>query len=337
MSTNPSVQGANAPGKSTGSQRGRANDDRVRDLIVALGDPNHSLHSVAINELVGIGSPAVGALGAALSADRPWLTSYRAAEALAQIGDGSASGALINAMRHHPNSNVRWSAIRALAEVGDTRTLWALRRVAQDDRGRTSFGESVADAAHSALERLQGRSALLRFSDPIKTTLVFVTMIATLLFAANRVQAVLAELRTEPTAPTIVRGPDAGTVASAETTAAAVTGPTPTATKTTAPTGTSQSSITATAAPTVSTEISGTALQGGNVRSGPSTDSPVIGKIAPRDQIIFLAVDPTGNWYRVRLGTLRGTTSIIQGSGEGWVSRILVNPPPRPVPTERPR
>src|SRR4051794_25405867 len=87
-------------------QRPRVSQDRTRELILALGDPNHPEHGQAVGELVAIGPSAVGALGAALSPDRPWLTSYRAAEALAQIGDGRASGALIGALRH-PNSNVR--------------------------------------------------------------------------------------------------------------------------------------------------------------------------------------------------------------------------------------
>lgn len=173
--------------------RPRVNPDHLRELILALGDPNHRLHSQAVNDLVEIGAPAVPMLSAALAPSYPWLTSYRAAEALAQIGDGRASGALINALRH-PNSNVRWSSVRALSEVGDTRTLLALRRVVQEDHGKTSWGDSVADTAQLALDRLQSRSALLRFSEPIKTALVFVAMLAVLAFASTRVQALRSEL-----------------------------------------------------------------------------------------------------------------------------------------------
>ena len=54
----------------------------------------------------------VPALNEALNPHRPWLSAYRAAEALGQIGDGRAAGPLLDALRH-PNSNVRWSAVRA--------------------------------------------------------------------------------------------------------------------------------------------------------------------------------------------------------------------------------
>src|SRR5919202_3707177 len=196
--------GAELDRRSAGAELDRRphRDDRIRELINALGDPNHPQHAQAVAELVAIGPRAVGPLGAALSPDRPWLASYRAAEALAQIGDGRASGALIGALRH-PNSNVRWSVVRALAEVGDTRTLWALRRVAREDRGKTSWGESVADTAQLALDRLQSRSALLRFTEPIKTALVFVAMFSAVLFAAARVQDVIAELRRDVPVPSV--------------------------------------------------------------------------------------------------------------------------------------
>lgn len=301
--------------------RQRINDERIRELILALGDVNHPQHSTAINELVALGSAAVGPLCAALAPDRPWLTAYRSAEALAQIGDGSASGALMGALRH-PNSNVRWSAVRALAEVGDTRTLWALRRVAHEDRGKTSWGESVSDTAQLALDRLQSRSALLRFSEPVKTALVFVTLLAAVLFATNRVQAMLAELRREVPAPVVVAGPDTTAVAEATTTAEAA------ADVTVVPT------IVATPSPTRTSENIGTVAQGGNVRSGPSVSSPRIGSVNPNDEIIFLAV--SGDWYRVKLGAKHSPNSIINGTGEGWVSSILVNRPTQPVPTERP-
>src|SRR4028118_1233029 len=60
--------------------RRRAPDERIRELILALGDPNHPEHAQAVSELVAIGPAAVPSLGGALSPDRPWLTAYRAAE-----------------------------------------------------------------------------------------------------------------------------------------------------------------------------------------------------------------------------------------------------------------
>ncbi len=329
MSTNAS----DAPGNEQVSRRParteptppRINDDRIRELITALGDSNHPLHANAINELVAIGQPAVGALTAALAPDRPWLTSYRAAEALAQIGDGAASGALMGALRH-PNSNVRWSAVRALAEVGDTRTLWALRRVAHEDRGKTSWGESVADTAQSALDRLQSRSALLRFSEPVKTAVVLVVALLALLLATNRVQAVLGELRRDVPAPVVAAGADATDTSAAADATATSLADTPAITPT----------VTTTA--TATTELLGKVTQGGRVRSGPGVAFPQIGNVSVGDQLVFISSDPGGNWFRVKLGSQHDANSIINGTGEGWVSVLLVGTgkPTAPVPTENP-
>ncbi|MBA3944501.1 MAG: SH3 domain-containing protein [Herpetosiphonaceae bacterium] len=329
MSTNAS----DAPGNEQVSRRSarseptppRISDDRIRELITALGDSNHPLHASAINELVAIGQPAVGPLTAALAPDRPWLTSYRAAEALAQIGDGAASGALMGALRH-PNSNVRWSAVRALAEVGDTRTLWALRRVAHEDRGKTSWGESVADTAQSALDRLQSRSALLRFSEPVKTAVVLVLALLGLLLATNRVQAVLGELRRDVPAPVVAAGSNAtATNAAADETPTSV-----------ADTVAITPTVTTTA--TTTNQLIGKVTQGGRVRSGPGVSFPQIGNVAVGDQLVFSSSDPGGNWYRVRLGSEHDPNSIINGTGEGWVSALLIGTgkPAEPVPTEKP-
>lgn len=299
----------------TNQERPRVSQDRLRDLINALGDPNHPLHSQAVNDLVDIGEPAVNALSSALSPNYPWLTSYRAAEALAQIGDGRASGALINALRH-PNSNVRWSVVRALSEVGDTRTLLALRRVVHEDHGKTSWGESVADTAQLALDRLQSRSALLRFSEPIKTALVFVAMLAVLAFAGNRVQALREDLgntQSNVPAPVVSGGGNLAATATSEPeespTPEAVT-PTP--------------SVVAAA-----DEIVGTVKASGNVRNGPNREARRIGQVAVGDEVVFLA--RSGTWYRVRLGEDVSNGSEITG-GEGWVSEILVNVPAASVP-----
>src|SRR5262245_61447907 len=168
--------------------------ERIGNLIAALGDPSHPLHHQAVDDLVAIGAPAVPALNEALNPIRPWLTAYRAAEALGQIGDGRAAGPLLEALRH-PNSNVRWSAVRALAVVGDARTLLDLRRVARTDRGKTSWGESVAGAAQSALNQMQGRNILLRGADMIKTAVAVVLMLIALIFAWKVVGDLRAELR----------------------------------------------------------------------------------------------------------------------------------------------
>lgn len=293
--------------------------DHIRDLINALGDPNHPLHSQAVNDLVDIGQPAVMALSAALASSYPWLTSYRAAEALAQIGDGRASGALITALRH-PNSNVRWSVVRALSEIGDTRTLLALRRVVNDDHGKTSWGESVSDTAQIALDRLQSRSALLRFSEPIKTALVFVAMLAVLAFASSRVQALRSELTSPSTPPPVVAAAPAAdaTATSEEDAAAGLEEETPTAE--------------ATPEPSLPPQIVSTVkVASGNVRDRPNVNGQQIGTVYNGDELIFLARN--GDWYRVRLGQKRSDRSRITGD-EGWVSGVVVNIPSASLPPE---
>ncbi|HEX9370939.1 MAG TPA: HEAT repeat domain-containing protein, partial [Roseiflexaceae bacterium] len=167
--------------------------ERIATLIAALGDPSNPLHQGAIDDLVAIGEVAVPALNEALSPARPWLTSYRAAEALGQIGDGRAAGPLLEALRH-PNSNVRWSAVRALAVVGDARALLELRRVAREDRGKTSWGESVAGAAQSALNQMQSQNMLLRGADLIKTAVACVLMLVALIVAWKVIGDLRAEL-----------------------------------------------------------------------------------------------------------------------------------------------
>lgn len=283
--------------------------DQVRELIEALGDPTHPRHSVAVDELVKLGPQAVPALTAALTPDHPWLTSYRAAEALAQIGDGRANGALIQALRH-PNSNVRWSVVRALSEVGDTRAMIALRRVAHEDHGKTSWGESVADSAQVALDRLHSRSALLRFSEPIKTALVFIVMLIVVAFAASRVQALRDDLSRRVPAPTVVAASSGADEAGApgDEQGADVVEATPTPAETPTP------SIVATP------EISGRVNTNANVRSGPGTQYEPIASARQGEQVVLLA--ESGAWYQVRLPDGR----------EGYIAKSLIDAPEASLP-----
>jgi hypothetical protein len=299
---------------------------QIQELIRALGEPSHPVHSQAVDKLVEIGAPAVPALSAALAPTYPWLTSFRAAEALARIGDGRASGALINALRH-PNSNVRWSAIRALAEVGDSRTLLALRRVAREDRSKTSWGESVADTAQLALDRLQSESALLRFSEPIKTAVLFVIMAAVLVFAVDRVQALRDELQRIGSPAAVVFGDTGETAATGTTDAGGAGAPGAEAAATSTPKPTPKPTSEPTSAPATPTPgaVPGTARVNGNVRAAPSLNSDIIGGVSPGDELIFL--ERQGEWYRVQLGGTHAPTSSIQG-GEGWAHAIVVNAPP---------
>lgn len=300
-------------GRVESQQRQREQQEHIRELVDALGDPNHPLHSQAINDLVDIGPAAVSALTAALAPTYPWLTSYRAAEALAQIGDGRAGGALIGALRH-PNSNVRWSVVRALSEIGDTRALIALRRIGSDDHGKTSWGESVSDTAQMALDRLQSRSALLRFSEPIKTALVFAAMLAVLAFATNRVQALRSQLQDTDSPPAVVVVDETAT-AVAQQAADASAAPTPTAEPTTEPTP---------------VPITAAVITPANIRSGPGTTFAVVGNVQPGDELVVIA--ESNGWYRVQLPDDGGNGN--NGDDEGFISKSLVEAPSASVPAD---
>lgn len=295
--------------------------ERIAALVAALGDTSNPLHQSAVDELVAIGQPAVPALNEALSPTRPWLVAYRAAEALGQIGDGHAAGPLLEALRH-PNSNVRWSAVRALAVVGDARALLELRRVARDDRGKTSWGESVAGAARSALNEMQSRNMLLRGADLIKTAVACVLMLVALIVAWK----IIGDLRTqlkqvgfEPVDPSVLAVP------------------TPTAPPDTSALTPASSGTNSTPEPTaVPATITGSVRAAANVRAFPQvSNGEVIGRISQGDEIIFLAVTADGQWYRIRLGERYASSSKIDSAnGEGWVNRSLLSQPEGTVPVD---
>jgi hypothetical protein len=308
----------------------QATRERIAALIVALGDPSNSLHQHAVDDLVAIGDAAVPALNEALSANRPWLTSYRAAEALGQIGDGRAAGPLLEALRH-PNSNVRWSAVRALSVVGDARALLDLRRVARDDRGKTSWGEPVAGAAQSALNQMQSQNMLLRGADLIKTAIACVLMLVALIIAWEIVGNLRAELRQvghEPVEPGVV-APLVPTLA--ET--ADPLQPQPQSQLAPTPLATPLPTLQAVA------EITGTVRVTGNVRAFPvQNQNNRIGGVTEGDEVIFLSRTPDGLWYRVRLGQRHANGSTINdpdGNENGWVRSSLLSEPPADIPVEQ--
>jgi len=91
--------------------------------------------------------------------------------------------------------------------VGDARALLDLRRVARDDNGKTSWGESVAGAAQSALNQMQSQNMLLRGADLIKTAIACVLMLVALIIAWEIVGNLRAELRQvghEPVDPGVI-------------------------------------------------------------------------------------------------------------------------------------
>jgi hypothetical protein len=298
--------------------------ERIATLVAALGDPTHALHQSACDDLVAIGEAAVPALNEALSPNRPWLTAYRAAEALGQIGDGRAAGPLLEAL-HHPNSNVRWSAVRALAVVGDARALIELRRVARDDRGKTSWGESVAGAARSALGQMQSQNMLLRGADLIKTAVACVLMLVALIVAWKVIGDLRTQLRQvgfETVDPRVLAVPAPTIAASALDLGQ--------------PSAQAQPEPTAAPTPAATADITGTVRATANVRALPQVGrGEVIGRISEGDEVIFLAVSPDGQWYRIRLGDRHFATSrITSPNGDGWVNRSLLSQPDAAVPVE---
>ncbi len=320
--------------------------EQLATLIEALGDATHPLHAGAIDELVALGGHAVPALCEVLHPKRPWLTVYRAAEAAGRIGDGRATGPLIHALGH-ANGNVRWSAIRALTEVGDVRAVFELRRLAQHDPGRTSWGESVAGAAQSALSELGRRSIWGQGFELIKTAVVAILMILALILAFS----VATTLRTEfdrfgrlipgqtviprftlPTAtpqPTAPAAPAEG-VTTAAPTLASTQGPTPVLpprTPTLAPT-TRQ---------TNTGQLSGTILRDAFVRPFPTTQNRPIGRANQGDEIVFLAQTTDGQWFLISLGPQHSSGSAISSAdGSGWINQALVTAPTSQLPVQEP-
>ncbi|MCU0493911.1 MAG: SH3 domain-containing protein [Chloroflexaceae bacterium] len=294
--------------------------ERLTSLLEALGDTTHPDHSGAVDELVEIGAGVVPQLNDVVTNQRSnWLAVYRATDALGRIGDGRATGALIQALQH-ANSNVRWNAVRALTLVGDVRALLELRKVAQHDHGKTSWGESVGGAAQSALDQIRTRSVWGQSLELVKTAVSSVLMILALILAFSAVSTLRNEL------DTIGRGsPD--TLAAAPQTRPTQPAQAATAAPTVAPT----------VQPTAAPEAIGSVLQGANVRPLPNTSNDPIGRLSQGDEIIFLARSADGQWYRVRLGNRRSDVSNIRnpdGSGTGWVSAGLVDPPSGTLPVE---
>lgn len=312
--------------------RGGPSREQIDALIQALGDTGHPLHAVAVDELAALGAAAAPALGAAMAPNQPWLTIYRAAEAAGRIGDARTVGPLIQAL-NHPNSNVRWSAVRALSQIGDVRALWELRRIAQSDQGRTSWGEPVADTARSALDEIRRRSVWGQGLELVKTAVVAMLMIFSLVLAFSVVSALREELagfgRVIPgqtripqfTLPTVAPTPALAAPTAAPASAA------PTVEPILAPT-------TASLATDV---VTGTVRQDANVRPFPGTNNQPIGRVSFGDEIIFIGRSPNSQWYLIRLGARHSPSSAINSpDGAGWVNQALVSPPPGDVPVREP-
>ncbi len=303
--------------------------EQLTSLIDAMGNPQHPDHNRAVDELVAIGTPAVPALCECVGPDRPWLSAYRAAEALGRIGSGRATGALVQGLQH-PHSNVRWSAVHALAQIGDLRAFIELRRVAHDDHGKTSWGESVAESAQSALDQMRSRSVWGQSLELIKTAVTTVLMILALVLAFS----VIATLRSDLERIKNASPQDVAAIA------ANVRTPLPTETLTIEPLSTAvpdDPAPTSIPLPEPGSEITGTVLQAANVRPQPNVNNQPIGLLSQNEEIVFISRTPDGQWYRVRIAS-GSSDSVIDnpdGSGTGWLNRALVSDPGNDVPVEQ--
>lgn len=288
--------------------------EQVTRFIAALDNPRDELYASAEDQLIALGPQAVPALITALNEQGPWLRAYRAAEALGQIGDGRASRPLVAALRH-PHGNVRWGVIRALAKVGDSRAILALRRVVRQDRGKTSWGESVASAAQVALNDMQGRSAVLRLSDPLKIALLVAVALFALWFASNRAQAFFAAVDNSNNTAAWGKAvtPIIPTAAPEE--------PTPTEEANTTASPTQAPSVTEVPTTTVTLVTAQVSASSANVRPAPNTNNDPIAKLKAGDTVEI--VEQSGDWYRIQLPN---------GTGTGWVATSVVGPPSGPVP-----
>lgn len=290
--------------------------DRCLTLVQALGDPDNPGHIQAAEELVTLGSNALPALVTALHPDNPWLMSYRAAEVLGEIGDRQATQPLIDAL-NHPNSNVRWSVVRSLSVVGNTRALLALRRIARDDRSKTTWGESIAGVAQSAIDQMQTVNITVKVVELLKTAVSTIILLLALVLAYNVFDRVRGEISNV--------GVD--------------TAPVPTVSQDEAvapPTDNTEPTATVIATQSALGDIPGIIINPGNVRSQPAIQANnVVGQVVIDDEIFYLATTPDRSWFKIKLGSKRSATSSIGSpDGSGWINMALVVAPAVELPIE---
>ncbi len=277
-----------------------ASEEEIARWVALLARPEDPQHGRALDELVVIGRPAVPMLIEALQSDT-WIQPFRACEALGLIGD-------LRAVRHlkrllnHPNSNVRWGAAEALGRIRSRWARGALHRAAQEDENRTSWGETVAEAAQRAVASIDD-TWISRFIHVLQI-LFWLTLIVLLIYGAFFFIRQLLEQRVEMT-PT----------------------PTPTATAT----ATATATPTATPLPTfvpIDGTISGDVA---NVRDRPdlATDN-LIGVLHYGDEILIYGgrMDAEGTWwYLIRLAKINNPATqseVLEGGAYGWIHGSLV-------------
>lgn len=132
-------------------------------LIAALNDTNADVRNLAITALGKLGDlRAIEPLITALD-DEDAGVCCSAAIALGQLGDKRAIEPLINRL----NANERWlkeeiSGVRifvahALGELGEERALPALSWLQKNDKGKSTRGSTVKDAASRAIQQIKER------------------------------------------------------------------------------------------------------------------------------------------------------------------------------------
>lgn len=99
------------------TQDNTAATETVNSLIAKLGSKDGMVRIQARKSLVSIGHTAVGPLVKALNSKREWCR-WEAAKTLAQIGDPSATQALIGALQDRM-FDVRWLAAEGLIHIGN--------------------------------------------------------------------------------------------------------------------------------------------------------------------------------------------------------------------------
>ncbi|MFN8566002.1 MAG: SH3 domain-containing protein [Kouleothrix sp.] len=203
-----------------------------------------------------------------------------------------------------------------------------LRRVAREDRGKTSWGESVSGAQCSALSQMQSFVNMpLRGADLIKTAVACVLMRAPV--ALIVAWKIVGDLRTQlsqwfsgfeavdPRCWRRLRLPPrlrrVGTAAH-----------------------TRHQRHCRTQRHTRGRDRYRSVRAAANARAFPQVSGgQVIGRISEGDQVVFLVTTADGQWYRIRLGQRYAASSRIDSAnGEGWVNRSLLSQPDGTIPVE---
>jgi hypothetical protein len=196
--------------------------------------------------------------------------------------------------------------------------LFALRRIARDDRSKTTWGESIAGVAQSAIDQMQGHNLLVKAMEILKTVISTVVLLLALVLAWNVFERVRGEVSAIGVQPTATITADEAAVVPGDTSDTATT-----ATPTVLPTQ------------ALTELISGTIINPGNVRAEPAIGNNVIGQVVADDEVVYLATTPDRTWFKVQLGANRSAQSSIGSvDGIGWINQSLVVPPTAALPIE---